>query len=162
MHLATGSPWRLQRARETIKSQPMEQTQHPSGSPWRNFYGRFKGKTLRPAQIEALDEDLERLSVPNVSWEVNPDRRQLDLSTLLTQKDLWLEIGFGGGEHLARSRHHPCRSTLLPLCGGRATVLHPVGGGAHWRAEARRCRSGVLHAERSMEGRQADDAGGLG
>jgi hypothetical protein len=39
----------------------MEQTQHPSGSPWRNFYGRFKGKTLRPAQIEALDEDLERL-----------------------------------------------------------------------------------------------------
>ena len=66
---------------------------------------------------------------------------------------------FGGGEHLARSRHHPCRSTLLPLCGGRATVLHPVGGGAHWRAEAR--RSGVLHAERSMEGRQADDAGGL-
>ena len=100
MHPATGSPSRLQGTRETITRRLMENTHHPSGSPWRNFYGRFKGKTLRPAQIEALDEDLDRLSVPNVSWDVNPDRTQLDLQALFAQKDLWLEIGFGGGEHL--------------------------------------------------------------
>ena len=95
MHPATGSPSRLQGTRETITPRLMENTHHPSGSPWRNFYGRFKGKTLRPAQIEALDEDLDRLSVPNVSWDVNPDRTQLDLQALLGQRDLWLEIGFG-------------------------------------------------------------------
>ena len=95
MHPATGSPSRLQGTRETITCRLMENTHHPSGSPWRNFYGRFKGKTLRPAQIEALDEDLDRLSVPNVSWDVNPDRTQLDLQALFAQKDLWLESALG-------------------------------------------------------------------
>ena len=30
---------------------------HPSGAPWRNFYGRFKGKGLRKSQEAYLDED---------------------------------------------------------------------------------------------------------
>ena len=77
----------------------MEPTQ-PKGAPWRNFYGRRHGKTLRPAQQRYLDEDLERLSPGPVDWEANPDRDPLDLPGLFGARPLWLEIGFGGGEHL--------------------------------------------------------------
>lgn len=129
MHPATGSPSRLQGTRETITSRLMENTHHPNGSPWRNFYGRFKGKTLRPAQIEALDEDLDRLSVPNVSWDVNPDRTQLDLQALFGQKDLWLEIGFGGGEHLVhQARSNPDVGIIgcEPFLNGVAMLLQKL------------------------------------
>ncbi|WP_238367311.1 tRNA (guanosine(46)-N7)-methyltransferase TrmB [Mesobacterium pallidum] len=73
---------------------------HPSGAPWRNFYGRFKGKTLRPSQETYLREDLDALSPGAVSWEENPDRKPLDLAAVFGDRPVWLEIGFGGGEHL--------------------------------------------------------------
>lgn len=73
---------------------------HPSGTPWRNFYGRFKGKTLRPTQIEYLENDLDALSPGPISVEENPDRTALDMSAIFDGKPVWLEIGFGGGEHL--------------------------------------------------------------
>ena len=66
----------------------------------RNFYGRVHGKTLRPAQKAYLAEDLGRLSLPGVAREDNPSRAPLDLSVLPGQGPVWLEIGFGGGEHL--------------------------------------------------------------
>ncbi|MFW2541416.1 tRNA (guanosine(46)-N7)-methyltransferase TrmB [Primorskyibacter sp. 2E107] len=72
---------------------------HPD-APWRNFYGRVKGKTLKPAQEAYLQEDLDALSPGAVDWDVNPDRDPLDVQTLFEGKPLWLEIGFGGGEHL--------------------------------------------------------------
>ncbi|MCF6445618.1 tRNA (guanosine(46)-N7)-methyltransferase TrmB [Nereida sp. MMG025] len=72
----------------------------PKGAPQRNFYGRFKGPGLAPAQQRYLDEDLAQLSPGPVSWEENPDRTPLDAQTLSGGKELWLEIGFGGGEHL--------------------------------------------------------------
>lgn len=75
-------------------------THHPSGAPWRNFYGRFKGKTLRPNQKAFLEEDLEALSPGAVGWDENPDRTPLDLAGLFGERPLWVEIGFGGGEHL--------------------------------------------------------------
>lgn len=73
---------------------------HSSGAPWRNFYGRFKGKTLRDRQKTNLDTDLDPLSPGSVSWEENPDRVQLDLASRFGNGPIWLEIGFGGGEHL--------------------------------------------------------------
>lgn len=73
---------------------------HPSGAPWRNFYGRFKGKGLRKSQEAWLDEDLAALSPGKVSWDDNPERESLDLAGLFGNRDLWLEIGFGGGEHM--------------------------------------------------------------
>ncbi len=78
----------------------MTQDKHPSGAPWRNFYGRFKGKGLRDSQQVYLDEDLATLSPGPVDWDVNPDRTPLDLQGLFGTKDIWLEIGFGGGEHM--------------------------------------------------------------
>ena len=65
----------------------------------RNFYGRVHGKTLRQSQKTYLDEDLDRLSLPGVTLEENPARATLDLERF-HGKPLWLEIGFGGGEHL--------------------------------------------------------------
>ncbi|MGH1331319.1 MAG: tRNA (guanosine(46)-N7)-methyltransferase TrmB [Paracoccaceae bacterium] len=73
---------------------------HPSGAPWRNFYGRRAGKTMNQAQKDYLEEDLEALSPGPIDWEINPDRTPLDMQARFGGKPVWLEIGFGGGEHM--------------------------------------------------------------
>lgn len=74
---------------------------NPSSTPpWRNFYGRRHGPTLNQAQKDYLEEDLAGLSPGAVSWEENPDRTPLDLAARFGDRPVWLEIGFGGGEHL--------------------------------------------------------------
>ncbi len=78
----------------------MSDPKSPSGAPWRNFYGRRHGKTLRDSQRTYLDEDLAALSPGPVDWASNPERRPLDLDALFGGRDVWLEIGFGGGEHM--------------------------------------------------------------
>jgi tRNA (guanine-N7-)-methyltransferase len=65
----------------------------------RNFYGRIRGKTLRASQKTYLAEGLEPLSLPGVTREANPGRARLDLD-FTGERPLWLEVGFGGGEHL--------------------------------------------------------------
>lgn len=72
----------------------------PHSPPWRNFYGRRHGKTLRDSQREYLDTDLEGLSPGPVDWEANPDRTPLDLAARFDGRPVWLEVGFGGGEHM--------------------------------------------------------------
>ena len=67
--------------------------------PHRNFYGRLKGKALKRSQKTYLDEDLAALSPGTVDWEVNPDRTPLDLTERFGGRPVWLEVGFGGGEH---------------------------------------------------------------
>ncbi len=75
----------------------------PSGAPWRNFYGRRYGKSLRPSQRAYLDQDLAGLVVPGVGRDENPARSEIDLAgTFGDARAVWLEIGFGGGEHLVR------------------------------------------------------------
>ena len=80
---------------------------HPA-APWRNFYGRVKGKTLKQSQEAYLDEDLAGLSPGAVDWDVNPDRQPLDTTAMFAGKPVWLEIGFGGGEHMVhQAATHP-------------------------------------------------------
>ena len=67
--------------------------------PLRNFYGRLRGKALKPAQKRYL-EDLEARAPGPVGWDENPDRTPLDLAQLFGDRPLWLEVGFGSGEHL--------------------------------------------------------------
>ena len=83
--------------------------QRPDGAPWRNLYGRRRGKTLRAHQAELLETLLPALSLQGVDWDANPDRRPLDLAALFPQaREIRLEIGFGGGEHLlAEARAEP-------------------------------------------------------
>jgi tRNA (guanine-N7-)-methyltransferase len=68
--------------------------------PHRNFYGRRRGKHLRDSQEMYLQEDLDALSPGAVDWDANPDRVPLDLAALFGGREVWLEVGFGGGEHM--------------------------------------------------------------
>ncbi len=78
-------------------------------APWRNFYGRRHGKTLRDSQREYLHEDLQALVPRGVGWDENPERRPLDLAALFgDDREVWLEVGFGGGEHMVhQAGRHP-------------------------------------------------------
>jgi tRNA (guanine-N7-)-methyltransferase len=74
---------------------------HASGAPWRNFYGRTKGKGLRESQERYLEEDLAALAPSGVTWEDNPDRTLADYTEWFgDDRPVWLEVGFGGGEHM--------------------------------------------------------------
>jgi tRNA (guanine-N7-)-methyltransferase len=72
----------------------------PPERPHRNFYGRRRGKHLRDSQEVYLQEDLDALSPGPVGWEANPERHPLDLDALFGGREVWLEVGFGGGEHM--------------------------------------------------------------
>jgi len=75
----------------------------------RNFYGRIKGKTLKPAQKRYLEQDLPALELRGVSREENPSRDQIAPQMIFGDaRPLWLEVGFGGGEHLVhQARRNP-------------------------------------------------------
>jgi tRNA (guanine-N7-)-methyltransferase len=62
------------------------------------LYGRRKGKALRPHQARLVDELLPRLSL-DLAASIS-DARQLFARSV---SNIWLEIGFGGGEHLIRT-----------------------------------------------------------
>jgi len=78
-------------------------------TPWRNFYGRRHGKTLRKGQRTLLETRLGELAPAGVSHEENPERRPIDPKALFPDaREIWLEIGFGGGEHMiAMAATHP-------------------------------------------------------
>lgn len=64
----------------------------------RRLYGRRKGFKLRSRQ-QQLVEDL----LPQVAVQVPPEGETIDLTGLFGRPvdDVWLEIGFGKGEHMA-------------------------------------------------------------
>ena len=66
----------------------------------RNFYGRIHGKTLRQSQKAYLAEDLEAYRLVGITREENAVRAPVDFSVGLGERPLWLEVGFGGGEHM--------------------------------------------------------------
>ncbi|MEX0281159.1 MAG: tRNA (guanosine(46)-N(7))-methyltransferase TrmB [Arenibacterium sp.] len=68
--------------------------------PHRNFYGRLKGKALKQSQKAYLEEDLADLSPGLVGWDENPERKILNLDARFQGRPVWLEVGFGGGEHM--------------------------------------------------------------
>lgn len=107
----------------------MTKDHHPSGAPWRNFYGRFKAKSLRPNQELYLREDLEKLSPGPVSWEDNPDRTPLDMATRFGGKPVWLEVGFGGGEHMVHQARQNADVGIIgcePFVNGVAMALGKI------------------------------------
>ncbi len=78
----------------------MTEKSHPNGGAWRNFYGRVHGKTMNRAQIERLENNLADLSPGPITHKENPDRKMLNLEARFDGRPVWLEVGFGGGEHL--------------------------------------------------------------
>ena len=72
--------------------------------PHRLLFGRRRGRTLRPAQQSRIELLLPRVGV------TFPKSDRLDLEALFGRAPsaIWLEIGFGGGEHLAeQAERHP-------------------------------------------------------
>lgn len=67
----------------------------PTWGPLRSF-GRIKSRTLKPRQAALFDTLLPRIAVPD------PAAGPIDPKALMPgARAVWLEIGFGGGEHLA-------------------------------------------------------------
>ena len=70
----------------------------------RRIYGRRRGRPLRLGRQQLKDTLLPQLSI------VLPEPGQLDPASLFpgAPQAVWLEIGFGGGEHLAeQAERHP-------------------------------------------------------
>lgn len=69
------------------------------------FFGRRRGKSLRATGRGLIETLLPRLAVAEP-----PAGRRLDPRTLFgpSVRSIWLEVGFGGGEHLAwQAAAHP-------------------------------------------------------
>jgi len=93
----------------------------------RNFYGRIKGKTLRASQKDYLAEDLGSLTLRGITREDNPARTVLDLG--FVKGPLWLEVGFGGGEHLVHMAARNPDVTIIgaePFVNGIAMLLGKI------------------------------------
>ncbi|HVP98215.1 MAG TPA: tRNA (guanosine(46)-N7)-methyltransferase TrmB, partial [Roseiarcus sp.] len=67
--------------------------QPPAPPKRRLLYGRSRGKPLRPSQERLLAEALPRL-------EIAPDALAAGAALPFQPSEIWLEIGFGAGEHL--------------------------------------------------------------
>ncbi|MBT3991202.1 MAG: tRNA (guanosine(46)-N7)-methyltransferase TrmB [Rhodospirillaceae bacterium] len=88
------------------------------------FYGRRKGHPLRPHRQQLMNELLPKLVI-------SPDSSEpLDPLTLFEDKsDIWLEIGFGAGEHLAaQAAANPAIGFIgcEPYINGVATLLSVI------------------------------------
>jgi tRNA (guanine-N7-)-methyltransferase len=88
----------------------------------RLIYGRRKGHRLRPGRQRLLDELLPKLQVQLTGGGT------LDPASLFAPPPhrIWLEIGFGGGEHLAaQAAAHPEVGLIgcEPFIGGVARLL---------------------------------------
>ncbi len=96
------------------------------GEPDRAFFGRRKGKRLRPGQEQRLEALLPQLRVA-----LPPAGAFLDPPALfpVPVDEVWLEIGFGGGEHLAaQAEGHPGTGIIgcEPFVNGVVKLLREV------------------------------------
>lgn len=100
----------------------IESKNEPDGAP--KFYGRRKGRPLRPGRQSLVETLLPDIAIPT-------DRPDLDPHSLFDSPvdKVWLEVGFGGGEHLAAlAKRHPEIGFLgcEPFINGVAKLLSAV------------------------------------
>ena len=92
-----------------------------SHGPLRSF-GRIKSRPIKPRQAELLDTLLPELQL-DLLGPIAPD------ALMPVAREVWLEIGFGGGEHLAeQAARHP-QALLLgaePFLNGAASALRHI------------------------------------
>lgn len=98
------------------------------GAPRRIFHGRRQGRKLRAGRA-ALVETL----LPHISVEL-PDAGLLEPEALFPRpvRAVWLEIGFGAGEHLAaQAQAHPDVGLIgcEPYINGMAVLLSAIEAG---------------------------------
>ncbi len=85
------------------------------------LYGRLQDKPLKPRQAQLMETLLPKLAIPD------PEVGRLNLKALFPQaEEVWLEVGFGGGEHLAwQAAHNPAVGIIgaEPFLNGVAKAL---------------------------------------
>ena len=91
------------------------------------FFGRRKGKAIKPSREKLMDALLPRVQVSK------PANGLIDFQTLFGIKptQMWLEIGFGGGEHLAyQARVNPTVGIIgaEPFLNGVVSLLAHLNG----------------------------------
>ncbi|TVQ33021.1 MAG: tRNA (guanosine(46)-N7)-methyltransferase TrmB [Geminicoccaceae bacterium] len=96
------------------------------GRPRRVLYGRRLGPRLKPNRRRLLEE-----SLPEVRLTLPARGERLEVASLLRPGTdrLWLEIGFGGGEHLAfQAAAHPgvTHVGVEPYLNGVASLLGEI------------------------------------
>lgn len=113
---------------------PEPQPATPPAATRRNFYGRRFGHTLRASQKGYLAEDLGALRPVGVSPADNPTRAAIDTGAFFgNARPIWLEIGFGGGEHMvAMAARYPDVGIIgcEPYINGVAMLLGKIRAAA--------------------------------
>ncbi len=95
----------------------------------RLFFGRRKGRPLAAAMQRRLDRDLAGRLVPPATGQPEDPRRWFAHAP----EAVWLEIGFGGGEHLAwQATRNPGIGIVgcEPFVNGVASLLRHLEGAA--------------------------------
>ena len=101
----------------------MSPSDDPAHRPLRSF-GRIKSRAIKPRQAALFDTLLPSITVPD------PKAGPIDPAVLMPgAAGVWLEIGFGGGEHLAeQASRHP--DVLMigcePFLNGVASALRHI------------------------------------
>ena len=91
----------------------------------RKFYGRRRGRRLRPWREQLFDEALPRYGLPLPEEDATAP---LDPAALFGEPvdALWIEVGFGGGEHLAAQAKAHAQARFIgfePFVNGVASLL---------------------------------------
>ena len=87
-------------------------------------YGRIKSRPIKPRQAGLVDTLLPRLAIPE--GPVDPRTLKADAA------EVWLEIGFGGGEHMAAQAARRPEVLILgaePFLNGVASALRHLDEG---------------------------------
>lgn len=94
--------------------------------PLRSF-GRIKARPIKPRQAALMDTLLPAIAVPD------PKAGAVDPRALMPHaKEVWLEIGFGGGEHMAAQAARRPDALVIgcePFLNGVASALRHVEEG---------------------------------
>ena len=108
-------------------------------SPHRKVFGRRQGRPLKPSQQRLVEEVLPELALDTAAERLDP------ASIFPEAEELWLEIGFGGGEHLAwQAAENPqvCFLGAEIFLNGIASLLREIearklGNVRIWQEDAR-------------------------
>lgn len=91
------------------------------------FYGRRHGKRIKGTRLYLMENLLPKIEISE------PKENKIKISSLFnfTPKEVWLEVGFGGGEHLAyQAKQHPDIAFIgaEPFLNGVASLLSHLNG----------------------------------